>query len=239
MSGRREPGPEMGRQTNVTTTLHTDHDLTLVAALSADDLTGPELDDARSLVAACPACGEVYVDLVAIASATRALPSPVRPRDFRLTEEQAVRLRPGGWRRIVAGFGAPRLAFARPLGVGLATVGLAGLMLTAVVPDPQVILSTVGAPVGDGAGAGSERDTQGEFGGEPAAPEVDTAATPPPAPMGGGGTDEGPAEVRPNGVDAAGQQSDGPGMPWIPIGSVALIGGGVALVLLRRAGERA
>jgi hypothetical protein len=98
----------------------------------------------------------------------------------------------------------------------------------------------VGAPVGDGAGAGSERDTQGEFGGEPVtAPEVDTAATPPPAPAGGGGTDEAPVEVRPIGVDAAGQQSDDPRMPWIPIGSVVLIGGGVALVLLRRAGERA
>ncbi|HEX3429135.1 MAG TPA: hypothetical protein VHS36_10025, partial [Candidatus Limnocylindrales bacterium] len=60
------------------------------------------------------------------------VPPPVltRPRDFRLTSEQAARLRPRGWRRMLGAFGGPRLAFAKPLGIALTTIGLAGLLVT-------------------------------------------------------------------------------------------------------------
>jgi hypothetical protein len=65
-----------------------------------------------------------------IARATAALPAAVRPRDFQLSPEQAARLRPAGWRRFVAAFASPRLAMTRQLGVGLTTLGIAGLMLS-------------------------------------------------------------------------------------------------------------
>src|ERR1700704_697802 len=62
--------------------------------------------------------------------ATAALPTAVRPSDFQLTPEQAARLRPMGWRRLVAAFASPRLAMTRQLGIGLTTLGLAGLLVS-------------------------------------------------------------------------------------------------------------
>ena len=123
MTDRWEPRPPEARQTDVTQPSHSHHDLTLVAALAADDLAGPGLTEARALVDACPDCADLHRDLRAIAAATRDLPAPARTRDFRLTEEQAARLRRGGWRRLVAGFGAPSFGFARPVGVGVGDVG--------------------------------------------------------------------------------------------------------------------
>jgi hypothetical protein len=112
---------------------HATHDLELVAAHASRDLGGRDLETATALVAGCDACAELHADLRAIAAALPATPAPRRRRDFRLTPEQAASLRPAGWRRLLAPFGAPRFAFAAPLGTGLATLGLAGLLL-GVVP---------------------------------------------------------------------------------------------------------
>lgn len=262
MSGRREPRRTKGRQTSVNAISHDDHDLTTVAALAAGDLGGDKLEAARALIGSCDACAELHVELQGIATATRALPAPERPRDFRITPEQAASLRPTGWRRFVAAFGSPRFAVARPVGVGLATVGLAGLLLTAVVPGQAPILSAIGSAVGDQAGAGAERDTQGDFGtapelapqpeatGEPLAPAAgegpsevpDAAATPgeaaaPTAEVTIDDASPAPGDGATNGADATGS-GDEPIIPWLPAASIALVGGGVALVLLRRAGER-
>lgn len=108
-----------------------DHDEDLVARLAADDLPAdePEVLVARAWVAECPACAELVTDLLAIASATAALPPPRRTRDFRLTEADAARLRPAGWRGLVGRFGSPTFAFTRPLAAGMATLGIAGLLL--------------------------------------------------------------------------------------------------------------
>ena len=112
--------------------LRPDHDETLVARLAADDLAGREADVARALVVECPACAGLLVDLRAIASATAALPASRRSRDFRLTQADAARLRPAGWRRFLGRFGEPELSFTRPLAMGLTTLGIAGLVLTAL-----------------------------------------------------------------------------------------------------------
>ena len=108
---------------------HADHDPLAIAAYAAGDATGPELDDALALVAACGDCAALHHDLRAIAAALPALPAPARTRDFRLTPEQAASLRPAGWRRLLAPFAGPRFAFAGPLGAGLATLGLAGFLV--------------------------------------------------------------------------------------------------------------
>ena len=107
------------------------HDPLLVAALAAGDLAATDRVLATHLIQTCVECATLHDDLVAIARATAAVPPPIatRPRDFRLTPEQARRLRPSGWRRVMGGFAAPRLAFAKPLGIGLTTIGLAGLLL--------------------------------------------------------------------------------------------------------------
>jgi hypothetical protein len=117
---------------DVKPTSHDRHDPLLVAALAAGDLAGTDRDHATTLIQTCAECATLHDDLIAIARATASVPPPIvtRPRDFRLTPEQAARLRPSGWRRAVGAFASPRLAFTRPLAIGLTTIGLAGLLLT-------------------------------------------------------------------------------------------------------------
>ena len=119
-----------------------DHDETLVARLAADDLAPRELEAARAQVADCPACAELLADLRSIASATAQLPAPRPTRDFRLTEADAARLRPAGWRGLLARLGSPGFAFAKPLAGGLAALGIVGLILASF-------------PAGFGAGSAS------------------------------------------------------------------------------------
>ena len=111
---------------------HDGHDRDLIAAFATDDLTGAELTDATALVARCRDCAALLADLRSIAAATAELPGPTRTRDFRLTEEDARRLRPGGWRQVVGFLAGPRLAFAKPLATALTTIGVAGLLLFSV-----------------------------------------------------------------------------------------------------------
>ena len=113
--------------------LHEQHDQLLVVSFASGDLAPDDRDraTAQSLVASCTQCAELHDDIVAIARATRALPPAVRTRDFRLTNEQAAKLRPAGWRRFVAGLSAPGSVFSRQLGLGMATLGIAGLLLSA------------------------------------------------------------------------------------------------------------
>ena len=108
---------------------HVTHDPELIAAYAAGDAAGPALDQAADLVASCTECAELHRDLRAISTALPELPAPVRPRDFRLTPEQAASLRPAGWRGVLGGFAAPRFRLVAPLGTGLAAAGLAGLLL--------------------------------------------------------------------------------------------------------------
>ena len=88
-------------------TAHDTHDLELVAAHAAGDAEGPALDQAAALVAACTECAALHHDLRSIAAAMPQLPVPARPRDFRLTPEQAASLRPGGLRGLLAAFSGP------------------------------------------------------------------------------------------------------------------------------------
>jgi hypothetical protein len=124
---------------------HAQHDPLLVVSLADGDLTGADRDLASGLIAECTACATLHDDLLAIARATAALPTAVRPRDFQLSPEQAARLRPLGWRRFVAAFASPRLAMTRQLGIGLTTLGIAGLLVS--------VLPTVNLGTGSAAGA--------------------------------------------------------------------------------------
>lgn len=148
--------------TNHSQANHADHDQLAVAALAAGDAVGAELERAQGLVADCADCAELFSDLRVLQSATASLPALRRTRDFRLSEADAARLRPRGWRSILAAFGSPRLAFSQPLAVGMATLGIVGL-LVASLPGP---LMTATAPASDG-GASVEM-----------APEAAPAASP-------------------------------------------------------------
>lgn len=134
---------------DVRVTSHDRHDTMLMAALAAGDLAGTDRDQAVALIQSCPDCATLHADLIAIARATATLPPPIAASglDLRLSPEQAERLRRTGWRRFVPSVSA-RSAVTRPLGIGLATFGLIGL----VVGNLSLGGMTASAPTG---GAGS------------------------------------------------------------------------------------
>jgi hypothetical protein len=136
---------------------HAGHDPELVAAYAAGDATGDALDRATALVAGCAECGELHRDLRAIATATAVLPAPVRPRDFRLTPEQAASLRPAGLRGLLATLAGPRFGFAAPLGSAMATLGLVGIL----VAGGGLPLGAGGATSGDTAFMAAPAPTAG------------------------------------------------------------------------------
>jgi len=181
---------------------HADHDTFLVAQLAADDLRPSERPVALALAADCDACAGLLADLRAIASATSDLPpipaTATRTRDFRLTEADAARLRRGSWRRWLRFAQSPRLSFTQSLGVGLATIGLAGLLISgtglpftgsASMPAPEAAAGgpAVHAAPGDGSPGVGASDS-GEFTTRVAADasataEPATGASSPAAPM--------------------------------------------------------
>jgi hypothetical protein len=155
----------------------------LIVALDAGDLAGRELRAAESLAASCTGCAALLHDLATIRGAMTALPAPARRRDYRLTAEDAARLRPSGWRRLLEWLAAPG-STVRPLATGLATLGVAGLLLTASMPG---LLSGFGgaasAPVmAPAVPAGSPNDNAGPGGSGDA--KYQGASVPPAAPSG-------------------------------------------------------
>lgn len=105
---------------------HQRHDLVLVAA-AAD--RGGRL---AGMLEACADCRSLLGDLRALAAAVPMSAIPPRPRDLRLTRQDVARLRRGGWRRWLAAIGTGRDAVTRPLAMSLTTLGLAGLLLSAI-----------------------------------------------------------------------------------------------------------
>jgi hypothetical protein len=187
----------------------------LIVALDAGDLAGAEFRTAESLAASCSGCAALMDDLAAIRGAMTALPAPPRRRDYRLTEADAVHLRPSGWRRLLEWLAAPGSAV-RPLATSLATLGVVGLLLTSGLPG---LLSGFGAggaatapeasPIVDAAAGGSGdtklQDTYAPAAAPSGAPGNDPllAATAAPAPVPTSATAPGPT---------AGPSDDGAGV---------------------------
>lgn len=125
---------------------HSEHDPLLIAAFSAGDLPAADRQQAELLASTCAECALLEADLRAIATATAALPTPVRQRDFSLSAEDAARLRRSGWRGFLRTLAGPRSAALRRLATGLTTLGIAGLLLAAL-PAMQ-LGSSAGSPIG-------------------------------------------------------------------------------------------
>ena len=138
---------------------HANHELALIAGHAAGDLTVSERIRADVLLHACTSCADLRRDLIAITAATRALPTAaIAPRDFRLDAAQAARLHRGSWlRTLLRPFGAARSGV-RPMAAALTSLGLAGLLVTTILPG--LFGSAASAP-------SNERSLSG--GGHPAA----------------------------------------------------------------------
>jgi hypothetical protein len=141
------------------------HDPLAIAALADRPVVlGPSFT-------ACPECASLHGDLRAIIAAIALATTPARPRDYRLTEDDARRLRSTGLRGWLRAFGTPFDTVSRPIATSLTALGLVGLLLGTVpnalgglaasagAAPSDVRLAPVGAPVGEGAVAASAAPT--------------------------------------------------------------------------------
>jgi len=150
---------------------HAQHDLDLVAGHAAGDLTDTQRIRADALLQSCTSCADLRRDLVAIASATRTLPAAPAPRDFQLSPAQAARLRRGGWiKSLLRPFAAPGSA-ARPVAMAFTSLGLAGLLVTSILPS-LIGGSAASAPMAAGLPAASSAAAAPEAGGGPTGPSA-------------------------------------------------------------------
>jgi hypothetical protein len=113
---------------------HAQHDLDLIAGHAAGDLDDTDRTRAEALLQSCTSCADLRSDLVALASATRILPTvTTAPRDFRLTAAQAARLRrPGFLKSLLRPFAGPRSG-ARPMAMAFTSLGLAGMLVANIL----------------------------------------------------------------------------------------------------------
>ena len=139
---------------------HDRHEAALIVRLFDGDVSERERTRATDRIADCSECATLYADLAAIATATRLLPTPARPRDFLLPEADAARLgRPAGVAAAGAGVRggrAGRFGWAnvrRGFGGALAALGLAGILLTgasaAFAPASQRLSAAYDTSTGD------------------------------------------------------------------------------------------
>ncbi|HET9853247.1 MAG TPA: hypothetical protein VFP56_12195, partial [Candidatus Limnocylindrales bacterium] len=114
---------------------HAGHDVLLVAGHAAGDLSNLDTAAAAALLASCTECAELHRDLAAIAATTRSLSGLAgAPRDFRITADQATRLRSGSWlRALLRPFASSRSATGS-LAAAFTSAGVAGLLVAAFVP---------------------------------------------------------------------------------------------------------
>ena len=82
---------------------HAGHDRQLVVAFACGDLPTEDVADARALIARCRRCATLVDEIMLISAATKdALVAPPRSRDFRLTRDDAERLRGSALSRLPA-----------------------------------------------------------------------------------------------------------------------------------------
>jgi len=89
---------------------HDGHDPVVITRLLDRDIAADERAAAESLIASCPSCAALHADLLALATATRAQPTPAAHRSFTLSADDAARL-------AVQGNGEPGGAMPRLSGV--------------------------------------------------------------------------------------------------------------------------
>ena len=125
---------------------HRRHDRLLVARFAAGDAAPGQEHEAQDLIRRCSDCAALAADISAISKSVAQLPSPRRPRDFRLSSSEADRLRGSRldrWLRTITGSG---WATVRPVAAVALSIGL--------------VMSVVGGlPMLGAAGAGAPADT--------------------------------------------------------------------------------
>jgi hypothetical protein len=111
---------------------HAGHDALLIARLAGNDVSGADEARARDLVASCAECAALLADLAAISAALPGvLRVPRRRRDFRLTPNDAARLRGSRLTRWLDRANRQRILLLQPLAGATVALGLAMALLSA------------------------------------------------------------------------------------------------------------
>lgn len=259
----REPHGHIGRPTedmhdSADRTSHADHDLLVIAAGTDPDVDPVARAAAARQAANCRDCDELARDLRAIAAGLQALPRTMpapAARDFRISPEQAQRLQRGnGLRRLLRPFGPGGMPSLRPLSAAFATLGVAGLLFTLVLPGMTNLRMASGAapgailtPVGAGDAATSDttsKENASTYG--PAAPGVASSPATPrsaagsPAAVDFGAYTSAPPAQQQLSQDTATPTPNASVSTWSPTAvlSVVLLAVGVLLFVLRLAAYR-
>lgn len=219
---------------------HASHDRQLVVAFASGDLPTEELADARALVARCRRCAALVTDVETIARAVREDAwTPPRPRDFRITADDALRLRGGLLSRLARRVTGPGQRILQPLAGAAVAIGLVLMVATTVMPSVFMASGAAPAPVaGDAtlrqAGEGTDGGAGAAPGAEAPAAEPELFASPGPAAASaaandlGGTTDTSRAAAEMETVTPVTSPLD----PVIPVGAGLVVVGIVLLVIL-------
>jgi hypothetical protein len=113
---------------------HTRHDRRLVARFTVGESLPGEAEEGRRLLEQCTDCARLAADLRLLRTSIAGLPTPARTRNFRLTAEQAERLRGNTFERLLRRLAMPGLTMLRPVaGVAMA-IGLTIMVVGGALP---------------------------------------------------------------------------------------------------------
>ncbi|MGC8633398.1 MAG: hypothetical protein ACP5VP_01820 [Candidatus Limnocylindrales bacterium] len=168
---------------------HAAHDQLLVVRFVAGEVSEAEAAAARELLSSCPDCRLLAADLAAISRATADLPAPIRTRDFRISPEDAARLRRSrlrGWlSRLTGGLdgasgraGAGRLVPLQRLAEAAVAIGLVMAVVTSPVGVPGFTPGAATLPSAGQAVSGREGPASTTRTAPTAAPAAPAAAAP-------------------------------------------------------------
>ena len=220
---------------------HAGHDRQLIVGYASGDLPSEEVPAAHELVERCRRCAALVDEIGLLrTSLARDLPSPRRPRDFRLRPEDAERLRGNLLQRLLRRIGGPALAMVQPLAGAAVMIGLLLIIATAALPAFSGASGGALAPA-----AVSESDAGRNAASEGSGTAADdTAASPAPEASGALAPQvAGETEATDTSTKAITLEPDGPATtpdPLVVFGWLLLLLGGVVLVVrlaARRASE--
>lgn len=153
---------------------HAAHDRQLIVANACGDLGAEEARQAEVLVGQCRRCAALDRDIRLGPSLTAHLAAPSRPRDFRLTADDAERLRGSTLRRLLRRLGGPGLAPLQPLASAALAVGL--LLVVTTTALPGFFAGAGAAPALESRQTDDGASVTGQYGAEtsplPGAPET-------------------------------------------------------------------
>lgn len=127
---------------------HRRHDRLLVARFATGDAEFGQERDAEELIRRCSECAALATDMSLISKSVARLPAARRTRDFRLTVEQADKLRGSTFERFFRALSGSGWAVVRPVAAVALSIGLV-MSVVGVLPILGFAAGPAAAPVSD------------------------------------------------------------------------------------------